>query len=330
MLYIQFIISAALIVFSGIKLTGYADALSDKLNIGKVWIGVILLGLVTSLPEAVASLTAVLALHSNDLAIGNMVGSNNFNISLIVLMDMFYRKSAITNHFSFTRAHLMPAVFAVYLTLFVIAENMLGGHLNLPMLGPVSLGNVIIIVVYFWGVRILSKLDVQHQDVDIDERHETISVKALGIRLFASAVCVVVGAIWLASCADKIAEVTGLGQTFVGTIFLAFVTSLPEMVVTISALRLGVIDMALGNIFGSNMINMFIVALCDVFYVKGAILATVSKTHVFTAGLSVFLTGIVLAGISHRSKKKIFGLGWDAWLILILFICGMKVLYCLK
>lgn len=142
-----------------------------------------------------------------------------------------------------------------------------------------------------------------------------------------STLFVVAAAMWLAKSADTIALVTGLGRTFVGSIFLAIVTSLPEMVVSLAAMRLGALDLAIGNIFGSNMVNMFIVFICGLFSKNGPILAHVTPTHMFTAALSILLTHIAITGIYAQNKKTVLGLGWDSVVMTLLFIAGTGFLY---
>ncbi|MCK5214293.1 MAG: sodium:calcium antiporter [Candidatus Omnitrophica bacterium] len=331
MVWIQFIISSAIIVAAGIRLTIYADALSERLRLGKAWIGIILLGLVTSLPEAVASITAVASLHANDLAIGNMVGSNNFNIVLIFLMDIVYRQGSVTNGFVFRKGSVLPILFAVALTFIISAEICFKGAV--PVFGFLGGGALFVGAGYLLGIRILSHYQ-EEPHVAVEEglipgvAARTLPV--IYINLFVCAALVVLGAVWLVGTADTIAEITGLGKTFVGTLFLAFVTSLPEMVVTISAVRLGALQMALGNIFGSNMINMFIIFLTDLVYKKGAILATVSQTHLVAAFSSILLSLIVLAGIKYNKKKTLLGLGVDSWVIAIIFLFSMNLVYMLR
>jgi len=330
-LFLQFLVSAAIIVLAGIKLTAYADLFSDRLKLGKVWVGVFLLGFVTSLPEAVASLTAVVSLGANNLAIGNMVGSNNFNILLFVLLDLFAREGAVTNLIKYNRNHMLPVLFSVFLTLVVIAEILFSAKAAMPVFWGVSLGSLIILVGYFQGIKKIKETKgamVKGEGRIEREEKKDISFLRISFMLFVSAFFVVLGAMWLAGICEQIARVTGLGQTFVGSVFLAIATSLPEMVVTISALKLGSLDMALGNIFGSNMTNVLIVFLCDLFYRKGAILATVSKSHVITALLSVLLTGVIILGMKDNKKKRnVFGLGWDTSLLSVLFVFGMGILF---
>jgi len=328
MLYLQFIISAGVIIFAGVQLTIFADILSDRLRLGKIWVGVILLGLVTSLPEAVTSLIAVAWLEAPDLGVGNMLGSNSFNIFLLVVMDMVYRGGAVTDKLSYSRS-LRPAFWAVLLTAVVFAEMLFGAPV-VPGLPLVGMGNVLVILLYFIGIRVLARQGSLEKRVDVKEALPDASLRPLRTiygYLFWSALFVVLGAVWLVSTAERIAEITGLGQTFFGTMVLACVTSLPEMVVTLSALRLGTFDLAIGNIFGSNMINMFIVALTDIFYTRGPVLRAVSPAHTLTAVLSMAMTVVALTGIRMKDKRTFLGLGWDSCLLLAIFILGMTVLY---
>lgn len=335
MLYIQFFMSAALIVAAGVRLTTRADALSDRLKLGKVWVGIVLLGIITSLPEAVASLTAVISLQANDLAIGNMVGSNNFNLMLIVVMDMLYRNGSVTNKIGYNRSNTIPAVFAMMLALVVIGDIYLNSHGFSFQVGHVGLGSFLIVGLYVSGMAISKNICKQGQLSVYQPEPEgfadnNVSLARIYTELSISTVIVVLSAIWLTNTAEDIARATGLGQTFVGTIFLAFATSLPEMVVTLSALKIGVLDLAIGNIFGSNIANIFILSICDFCYRTGNIFFSVSKTHMMTAGLSIVLTLIVLGGFRNNTKKTIGRLGWDSWLLLILFLSGLMALYYFK
>ena len=262
MYWLEFFIGAVIIIFAGIRLTVCADKLSDELQFGKVWVGIILLGVATSLPEAITSLTAVISLRANDLAIGNLLGSNNFNPMLIVVMDVLYHRGSVTNALVPNASHKVSARFAILLTFLVIFDIMFNGAFPAFHIGPLSVGGALILIFYFVGIRQLAGLGGEQPAIERGRSQadkKKMSVAGIWVQLALSAVSVVVGAIWLAKSADTIALQTGLGQTFVGSIFLALVTSLPEMVVSLSALRLGSLDLAIGNIFGSNMANMFIV-----------------------------------------------------------------------
>ena len=153
MYWLEFFISAAIIILAGIRLTVCADKLSDELQIGKVWIGIILLGITTSLPEAITSLTAIISLRANDLAIGNLLGSNNFNPMLIVFMDVLYRQGSITNALKPNISHQVSARFAIVLTFLVIFDIMFNGAFPAFPVGSLSVGSILIPVFYFIGIN---------------------------------------------------------------------------------------------------------------------------------------------------------------------------------
>lgn len=331
MIWLQFIISALIILIAGIQLTKFADELSEALCLGKLWIGVVLLGLITSLPEAGSSIVSVAMLQAGDLAVGNVVGSNNFNLLLIVLLDIGYRRDAITNVITYSRAQFVSAMFALVLSIVVVLEISLAQLITLPSVFGVGFGSMALVVLYFWGMRrVYVTSDHGCGIEDVDERRNKYSLLKIYSGLVISALCVVGAAVFLANAADEIAQATGWGRTFVGSLFLAMSTSLPEMVVTFSALRIGQADLAIGNIFGSNMTNMFLLSLCDPFVRAGSLLQHVSTAHIFTASAGFILTWIVLAGLRQQKKYKILGMGWDSWMILAVYAAWIVGLYLIK
>jgi len=328
MVWLQFIISAGLVLVAGTCLTKFADRLSDALGLGKVWIGVVLLGFVTSLPEAGSSLVSVIMLRAGDLAVGNMAGSNNFNLLLIVFLDFYYRKGAVTNAIPYNRAHGLSALFAVTLAGIVVLEICLARVMVLPEIFGMSVGSVILAGWYFYGMRRIYQDSVSAGgETDLSDNAGPYTLAGMYARIAVSAFCVVLGSAFLASAADVIAHMTGLGQTFVGSVFLAVATSLPELVVTVSALRLGQADLAIGNIFGSNMINMFLLAVCDLFFRGKALLQDVSTAHIFTLAVGFVMTFLVIAGLKQDHKRTVLMMGWDSWAILATYILGMLGLY---
>ncbi len=323
MYWIEFLISATIIILAGARLTVCADKISDHFQIGKVWIGIVLLGIATSLPEAIASLTAIISLNANDLAIGNLLGSNNFNPMLIVVMDIIYRRGSVTNAVAPNRSHKVAANFAIVLTLFVILDIMFSQAFYA---GRFSLGGIFIAGFYLYGMRSLQKLGAKPSSPS-SNKAKGAPIGRVWVEFLASVLFVVVGAMWLTQSADTIAYETGLGRTFVGSIFLAIVTSLPEMVVVLSALKIGQLDLAIGNIFGSNMTNLFIMFLCSLAHPFRPLLSAVSSTHMLTAALSILLMFVAIKGILMRDKKTILGLGWDSIVMIGLFIVGTSFLY---
>jgi len=123
---------------------------------------------------------------------------------------------------------------------------------------------------------------------------------------FAVAASVVVGAgLWLPFAAVDLANTMGWNRSFVGSLFVAMATTLPELAVTLSALRLGALDMAIGNLLGSNLFNVTIVAVDDFFYRPGVLLSDVSLVHAVTASSAIVMTGLALVGLFFRPRGRV-------------------------
>ena len=124
-----------------------------------------------------------------------------------------------------------------------------------------------------------------------------------------------------------IGEITGLGSGFVGTTLLATVTSLPETVAVVAAARMGAYDMAVGNLFGSNVFNMFALGVADVFYTPGRFLGAIDPTFALVGMLGLLLTLLALIGNIARVERRLGFVEADALLILVVYLGGMLFLF---
>ncbi len=327
-LWFKFILSAGVVVIGGVKLTRYADQVSDRFGLNKIWIGMMILGMITSLPELVASVASVAVFHSPNLSVGNIAGSVNFNLIIIFLMDLFYRSGSVTDQVKADRLYNFLSEFYGVLASIVVLEIFFSFFLKAPFIGYVSLGSVAILLIYFFGARFVFTTS---EHPPLQEPKNILKLfkenRLMLGKLALSGAVVVLGGIWLSGVCDRIAVTTSLGHAFTGTIFLGFATSLPEIVVSLWALRLGQFELALGNIFGSNVFNIVILALCDLFDGPGALMSRVSIIHIFAISLSLLLTMILMIGIQKKGKKVWAGLGLDTILMMICFAIGMKILY---
>ena len=161
-------------------------------------------------------------------------------------------------------------------------------------------------------------------------RYEKVSTRTAVINYGINALVVIIAAVFLPNIGERIAETTGLGQTFVGNIFIALSTSLPEVVVSISAVKMGAIDLAVGNLFGSNIFNIFILALDDMFFVKGPILSFVNASHIISALSAILMTAIAIIGLTYRAEKKRLFLAWDSIGIVMMYIMNLMLLYAMR
>jgi cation:H+ antiporter len=124
-------------------------------------------------------------------------------------------------------------------------------------------------------------------------------------RFGTSALVVAAAGSWLPTLADALARELGWSRSFVGTLFMALVTTLPEMAVTLAALRMGALDLAIGNLLGSNLFNVAILAIDDAFYLRRGLLADASPVHAGTAVAGVVMTGLVMIGLLMRPRGRV-------------------------
>ena len=162
----------------------------------------------------------------------------------------------------------------------------------------------------------------------VADQYGEISTTAVWCRFTIAAIAVIGAAIWMAFIGAEIAELTSWESSFVGSIFLAISTSMPEIVVTIAAMRLGAIDMAVADILGSNMFNIAIIAPVDLAYIKGPLFNEISSSHLVTTGVMILMNVIVMSGLRFRQKNKTFIIvSWYTPVIFSLYILGAYAVF---
>jgi cation:H+ antiporter len=330
-LWLSFIICTSVIVYSGTKLAKYGDIIAEKTGLGRAWIGLVLMASVTSLPEFVTGVSSVTFAGVPDIAVGDILGSCVFNMLILALLDTADRPqplSAKAHH-----GHVLSAGFGIVLLGIVVTSLFLGDRI--PSIGwiglytPLVMGGYLIAMrlVYFYEKRQISSF-IKERAVEL--QYETIPAKTAVVYYSIHAIVVVISAIFLPKIGEAIAESTGLGQTFVGNIFIAVSTSLPEVVVSIAAVKMGAINLAVGNLFGSNMFNIFILGIDDLFFVKGPLLSLVNQNHAIPALSAIVMTAIAIIGLTYRAEKKTLFLAWDSAGMVLIFVINLTLLYILK
>lgn len=327
LLWLEFLGVTAIILVSGSRLTRYGDIISEKSGLSRLWLGLVLMAGVTSLPELATGLSAV-ASDLPDIAAGNILGSCVFNVFILGLLDTLSREVPLSSRIN--QANILSAGMSILFLGGVSLSLFLGAQL--PALGWVGLYTPLIVLGYFGTMRMAFKFEKRRSAVAqaVDREASTMTLRAAALRYVFHAAVVVGAASFLPSIAERLAETTGLGQTFVGNIFVAIATSLPELTVSIAAMRIGAVDMAVGNIFGSNIFNMFILAIQDLFYLKGPILSHVQGPHLIPSLLALAMTGLAVAGLIYNSEKKRFIWAWDSFGIILIFAVNLVLLYLLR
>ncbi len=321
MVWIKFIFSAAVIVFTAIKLAEFSDIIAVRTRLSGMFIGTLLLAGATSLPELLSAVNA-LAQGLPNMAAGSMFGSSMFNMFALAILDLINQNARILRRVAMN--HAMTASLANLMTgmavFFILA--------NLPArLGWVGVDSLLIIIVYVGGIRLIQgNAPAPPPAAEItDPKIPTLKKAGLGF-LAAAGVLVFITPLLVGS-ASEIAESTGISAGFIGATLLAVVTSLPEMVTTIAAVRFGAYDLAVGNLFGSNIFNMFALGLTDFFLLEGRFLGAIDPAFAMVGMLALLLTGLGLIGNMARVERRLFFLEVDAALILAGYIAGMWFLY---
>lgn len=325
MIWIRFLLSAAAVVFAAIKLAEYGDVIAVRTKLGGVLIGTIFLAAATSLPELIASISSF-RIGAPDLAAGNFFGSNMVNVLLLAVVDLINYQVPLLRRVAIS--HALTATLITILML-ITAVSILG-QIDLTI-GWIGVDSLLIIVAYFGGVWLVqraskSPLDTPSPAAD-DPGPEFPSLKR-GIAGFLAAAAVLVLVVpILVSSSSEIAVITGLGAGFVGTALLSVVTSLPELLAALTAVRIGAFDMAVGNLFGSSIFNMLGLGLADFFYLDGRFLGAIDPAFALVALLGILMTNMALLGNLARIERKVLFLEIDTLLIIIIYLSGMYLLF---
>lgn len=321
---IGFLIATVIIVVTGSRLSKYGDLLADMLGWGKMFMGIVLMASVTSMPELMNGISSVVILDAPDLAVGDIVGSCAFNILIISIMDLFYdHKKPLTSVAQ--TGHVIAASFGIILMCLVAFAILMPDTFgNIIWIGEFSL---LFLILYFIAIRVIFLYN-KKGNINREERMNSYSLtlKQVVIKYAMNAVILMAAAMLLPYFGEHLAKASGLGQSFFGTLFIAASTSLPEVVVSIAAIRMGTIDLAIGNIFGSNIFNIAILALSDILYTKGPIFQFTSPNHIIPVLGTIIVTAIGIIGIVFKEEKK-WKLAIDTALIVLVYVLMMVLLY---
>jgi cation:H+ antiporter len=327
--WFEFALCAALIAVAGTRLSRYGDVIAEKTGLSRSWIGIVLLATVTSLPELITGASSVTWAGAPDIALGDILGSCVFNLALLALLDFLNRDESVYSRAS--RGHILSAAFGVLLC-GVIGFNLLFATTHaVPAFGHIGLYSPLLVVLYAVAMRTVFRYErAQLAAAVVEEaaRYSDISLRHAVAQYAVAAIVVVAAGAWLPFVGEDLARAMSWQESFVGTLFIALATSLPEMAVTVSALRLGVPDMAISNLLGSNLFNCLLVAFDDVLYTRGPILAHVAPVHVMSVLSVAMMNGVVIVGLLYRPRTKLVrGVGWAGLFLFVAYLLNSFVLY---
>ena len=329
MIWIAFAVCAFTIIYSGSKLSKYGDVIAEKTGLGGSLIGLVMLASVTSLPELVTGVSAVTFANAPDIAAGDVIGSCVFNLFILAaILDAIHKPLPISAKANYS--HILSAAFGLLL-LGLLVFAMLFPQYNMPIkwIGSIS---ILFVFIYFSALKIVSSYEKKQIKMHLEQlaealKYSDISMREATLKYVVNALLVIAAAIFLPRIGEQIADLTGLGEAFVGNIFIAFTSSLPEVVVSVAAVKIGSVDLAIGNVFGSNIFNIFILFVDDLLFMQGPLLQYISPIHVISALAAIIMTAISIIGLVYKAENKKLSWGWDSVAMIVVFIINIGLLY---
>ncbi len=333
--WVKFIACAIIIIIAGTKLTRYADTIADNTRLGKTFVGILFLAVATSIPEMATEISSVRFLDppNPDLALGDAFGSNLFNLLILALIDVLYTRGSIFAHAG--KGQALLAVLSMSTVALATISTVMGKQGLDIGVGWLSIFSLVLLVFYMISLTTTYKFEQKHQaepSIEADLPYEGTTLRKAYIGYGVSAVIIVGGGIWLAVIGDEIVVKTGWDSSFVGSLFLGITTSLPELVVSITAIRIGSIDLAIGDILGSNMFNVSVVVfVADIFHYSGGSIFSAAQnplTFIAIGLLTIIMTVVALFGLISKAKTKTLKwISWNSIALVVLYLIGAYVIF---
>ena len=329
--------AAVCVWVAGTSLARRADVIASRTGLSHAFLGVVLLGIATSLPE-IATTTTAAAIGNTRLVSNNLFGGVALQVAILAVADMVAVRGALTY---FTPQPVLLFQGVMLLLLLAVA---LAGAAALEPLSFMGIGAtpVLLLVGYLVTVWLsqpgeyLPRWRATHTPTVADESEgrndgpDTPSAARLYLSAGAAALVILAAGWALAQTGDALADQTGLGASFVGVALVAASTSLPELSTTLGATRQGNHQMAVSNILGTNCLEVALFFLADSVYRGGPILAEADRSALFAATVGMVVTCIFLIGLLERRDRTVLGMGVDSLAVLLVYGCGLAGLYALR
>ena len=327
-----FLVAGGFVAAAGTVLARSGDEIATRTGLGGLLVGMLLLAGATSLPEIATDVSAALE-GAPDLAVGDLFGSSMANMAILAVIDLAHRGRVWPG---VGLGHARLAAIAIGLTSVAVLGILVPSGISI---GWVGLDTVFIVAAYVAAAAWMSRSRGEGRQTrdgsgeilaptgwsgPLEARH---SLRYEVGRFAGAALVILVAAPVLALSGKGIADETGVGQTFVGALLLAVATSLPELVASLAAVRIGAYDLAVGNLFGSNAFNMTILFAADVAYGPGPILAAIAPAQVVAGVGAILLMAIALAAVVHGTRTRIRRLEPDAMVVLVAYVLLIGALW---
>ena len=323
-------VAAVITWLAGSRLAREVDEIASRYGLGQAFAGMLLLGGITSLPELAAVTTASLSGDAS-LAVNNLLGSAAINILMLAIADVVFGRDALTRVVA-KPATLMQGVLGMML-LGLVAAVVIAG--DVPI-GPFGGGSLAIAAACLLALRVSAHYErrdvwrpteAAHDDADEQEGDKRTNLRLL-VGTGALAAIILIGGAVLSLTADGIAEQTGLSSGMIGFLLVAFATSLPELSSVTAAVRAKRYELAVGDIFGTNLFNLALFAVADAMSISGPVLAAAGPRETIGALTALLMTGAFVVGLLERQDRTVFRMGYDAAAAVGIFLVGVIAMLC--
>jgi len=323
-----FVAAAAVIGYFGIRMTHVARSIAAQTGMGEAVMGAVFIGASTSLSGITASITAAYAGHA-ELAVSNSLGGIAAQTLFLAFADIVYRRANL-EHAAATAENLMMTAFLLtLLSIHLVA-------MTIPDFAILSVhpASLILIGGYLFGVYLLGRTHKmpmwyprrtrETRSEKEEKRHlKKKELSILWLRFGAYSLFVAIAGWLLAETGILISDTTGLGEGMVGGVFTAVSTSLPELVIAITAVRMGALTLALGDIVGGNAFDTLFIAFSDMAFREGPIYASVTNVEMFWLAITILMSAILMMGLLHRERYGFANIGLESLLLIIVYFSGL-------
>lgn len=312
--------SAVAVYFLGALLAKYGDVLATLTGWGRLFVGSILVAVATSLPELSTNISAVgLPVPNPELALGNVFGANMVNMFTLAMVALLFGGKRFLQRVAPEQGYLI--VLAAIMT----GLGVLFAGIRLEVgLGQIGLSSLVLLVVYVVGMRVVYVKRPQEAGGVQEEAPDMTLGRAWFMFGLVSAGVIAAG-FFLAFSVDRIADITGVASSTLGILAVSVVTTMPEAATTIAAARMGAADLGVGNIYGSCVFNITILAFADPFYRQGIIVNQADPAHFVAGGIAIVLILVGLVLILQRNRIHRLVAAGSLGLMAVVYMVGVGV-----
>lgn len=303
LVYLIYIILAIAVIVFSIKAADYVDLIDKKTNISGAFIGGVVLAAVTSLPELFTSISGALILNNSEIVLGNILGSNIFNLATLSVIVILFIKGFVQSQIS--KSHTKITMFIIVINIILFLPAYFSKDFNIF---NVSIVSILVSILYFTSLKFMASNDL---DSDKDEEEESsLTLKQIFIRFILSSIGLVIASVAITYVTDVISIKLNLAASLSGALFLGIATSLPEVTSCIALAKKSKFNLVVGNIIGSNMFNLFIISIIDILYSRSSLYFTnqIQTKILLLFGFlaTIFIALLLTIKNSNRKFKSVY------------------------